>query len=157
VRSYLENALTLATILNPYIGYDKATKLAKFGPGYEATFKSIKAAARQIMGDSLEGSASFEAEQLNLVMQRNFANDYEKALREFNGDTTRALQVATQKLEQDKDAALDNKDPKARYFSVNGPANQKVFKNVRQLQSQSQKQKALRESLISVTQLAGWT
>jgi fumarate hydratase class II len=28
VKEYVENALTLATILNPYIGYDKATKLA---------------------------------------------------------------------------------------------------------------------------------
>lgn len=128
--------------------FEKATKLAKFGPGYEETFKSIKTAAKQIMGDSLEGSASFEAEQLNLVMQRNFAKDYEEALRLFNGDTTRALQVATEKLKQDKDAAVLNKDPNARYFSVNGPANQKVFKNVRQLQSQSQKQKALNEQTV---------
>uniref|UniRef100_A0A6C0LLX0 fumarate hydratase n=1 Tax=viral metagenome TaxID=1070528 RepID=A0A6C0LLX0_9ZZZZ len=30
VNSYLENALTLATILNPIIGYDKASKLAQY-------------------------------------------------------------------------------------------------------------------------------
>jgi fumarate hydratase class II len=30
VKGYLENALTLATVLNPYIGYDKATKLAHY-------------------------------------------------------------------------------------------------------------------------------
>jgi fumarate hydratase class II len=30
VTEYLDNALTLATILNPYIGYDKATKLAHY-------------------------------------------------------------------------------------------------------------------------------
>lgn len=30
VKGYVENALTLATVLNPYIGYDKATKLAHY-------------------------------------------------------------------------------------------------------------------------------
>jgi len=30
VKNYVDNALTLATILNPYIGYDKATKLAHY-------------------------------------------------------------------------------------------------------------------------------
>lgn len=30
VKYYLDNALTLVTILNPYIGYDKATKLAHY-------------------------------------------------------------------------------------------------------------------------------
>jgi fumarate hydratase class II len=30
VKGYVENALTLATALNPYIGYDKATKLAHY-------------------------------------------------------------------------------------------------------------------------------
>ena len=39
VRSYLENALTLATILNPYIGYDKATKLAHYAHDNNVTLK----------------------------------------------------------------------------------------------------------------------
>ena len=30
VKGYVENALTLATVLNPYIGYDKASKMAHY-------------------------------------------------------------------------------------------------------------------------------
>jgi len=41
VKGYLENALTLATKLNPYIGYDKATKLAHYA--YDKKLSLIQA------------------------------------------------------------------------------------------------------------------
>ena len=121
--------------------YIKATKVKKYGEDYEATFKAIKKAAQKVMGDSLEGAASFEAERLNLVMQKNFAEDYEKALRENNGDTARALIIASETLENDVAAAKLNTDKTARYYSESGPANQKVFKNVRGLEAQTSAQK----------------
>ena len=121
--------------------YVKATKVRKFGENYDVTLKAVKNAAKQIMGDSLEGAASFEAERLNLVMQKNFAADYEKGLTLFGGDTTRALQYASDILEKDKTEALANNDPKARYYSETGPNNQKVFKNVRGLESKTNAQK----------------
>jgi fumarate hydratase class II len=41
VKGYLENALTLATILNPVIGYDKATKMAHYA--YDKNISLIEA------------------------------------------------------------------------------------------------------------------
>lgn len=121
--------------------YVRTTKVRKYGENYDVTLKAVKNAAKQIMGDSLEGAASFEAERLNLVMQKNFAADYEKGLTLFGGDTTRALQYASDILEKDKTEALANNNPKARYYSETGPNNQKVFKNVRGLESKTNAQK----------------
>jgi fumarate hydratase class II len=45
INGYVENALTLATILNPYIGYDKATKLAHYA--YDKNL-SLKEANREL-------------------------------------------------------------------------------------------------------------
>ena len=96
----------------------------------------VKAAAKQIMGDSLEGSGGLEAQRLALVMQKNFAKDYREGLTLYK-NPDRALQYATDRLQRDKDAAMLNQDKNARYYSVIGPNNQKVFKNVRALQAQT--------------------
>jgi len=131
--------------------YEKVTLAGSFGDDYKATLDSIKSAAKQIMGDSLEGSASYEASQLTGIMQRNFAKDYKEGLRKFNGDGTRALQYATDILQRDKDAAIINKDPTARYYSVNGPANQKIFKNVKASQAKTAKRQAEIEQTVRET------
>jgi len=151
IRSGLATQGDVYSIADPNLraqaqeAYITATKVRKYGENYEATFKSIKKAAQKVMGDSLEGAASFEAERLNLVMQKNFATDYEEGLRKFNGDTARALSYASDILEKDVAAAKLNTDKTARYYSESGPANQKVFKNVRGLEAQtsSQKERAL--------------
>lgn len=121
--------------------YIKMTKSSQFGEDYEATFKAIKSGAKSIMGDSLEGAASFEAERLNLVMQKNFAEDYKKGLGLYAGDPTRALQYASDILAKDIAAAKVNTDKTARYYSESGPNNQKVFKNVRGLEKKTNAQK----------------
>ena len=151
IRSGLATQGDVYSIADPNLraqaqeAYITATKVRKYGENYEATFKSIKKAAQKVMGDSLEGAASFEAERLNLVMQKNFATDYEEGLRKFNGDTARALSYASDILEKDVADAKLNTDKTARYYSESGPANQKVFKNVRGLEAQtsSQKERAL--------------
>lgn len=120
--------------------YDKATKIRKFGEDYESTFKKIEAGAKQIMGDSLEGSGSFEAYRLSLVMQKNFANDYAYALK-VTKDPARALQIASDQLVKDIAEAKANTNRGARYFSESGPNNEKVFTNVRGLQSKTNNQK----------------
>ena len=134
--------------------YITATKIRKYGDDYEATFKSIKSGAKQIMGDSLEGAASVEAEELNLIMQKNFADDYEKALRENNGDTARALIIATETLKKDVREAKANV-PGARYESESGPNNSKIFKGVVSARAQTAAQKdraleTLRDTIGSV-------
>ena len=120
--------------------YITATKIRKYGDDYEATFKSIKSGAKQIMGDSLEGAASVEAEELNLVMQKNFADDYEAALRDNNGDTVKALIVARERLKKDISDAKANV-PGTRYHSESGPNNRKIFTEIDSLRAQSAAQK----------------
>ena len=147
IRSGLATQGDVYSIADPTLraqaqeAYITATKVRKYGENYEATFKSIKKAAQKVMGDSLEGAASFEAERLNLVMQKNFATDYEEGLRKFNGDTARALSYASDILEKDVADAKLNTNKTARYYSESGPANQKVFKNVRGLEAQTSSQK----------------
>lgn len=138
--------------------YINATKIANYGENYDETLKMVKAAAKQIMGDSLEGSGGLEAQRLALVMQKNFSKDYREGLALYK-NPDRALQYATDRLQRDKDAAMLNQDKNARYFSVVGPNNQKVFKNVRALQAQTAAQQNaaltnLRKSLTSVSALS---
>lgn len=121
--------------------YIETTKTRKFGENYTETFKAIKSAAKTVMGDSLEGAASFEAERLNLVMQKNFSVDYEAGLRKFNNDPARALQYASDKLEKDVQAAKENTDKTARYYSETGPGNSKVFKNIRGFEAKTNAEK----------------
>ncbi len=121
--------------------YIEATKTRKFGENYKETFKAIKSAAKTIMGDSLEGAASFEAERLNLVMQKFFSLDYEEGLRKFNNDPARALQYASDRMERDVQAAKVNTDKTARYYSETGPGNSKVFKNIRGFEAKTNAEK----------------
>lgn len=135
--------------------FNKTTLAASFGENYKETAKLIERAAKQIMGDSLEGSGGIEAGLLTKTMKDNFARDYKEGLRKFNGDGDRALQYATDILQRDKDAAMLNKDPAARYYSVTGPGNQKVFKNVKALQNktakrQSEIEQTVRETIANV-------
>jgi len=120
--------------------YDATIKLRNFGPNYSETLKAVKKAAMKIMGDSLEGSASFQTERLNLVMQQDFANDYKEGLVKFNGDTTRALDYASAKLEAEVTRALAG-DKKARYYSTTGEYNQKEFTNIQALKNKTAAQK----------------
>jgi hypothetical protein len=135
--------------------FNKTTLAASFGENYKETTKLIERAAKQIMGDSLEGSGGLESGLLAKTMKDNFARDYKEGLRKFNGDGDRALQYATDILQRDKDAAMLNKDPAARYYSVVGPGNQKVFKNVKALQNrtakrQSEIEQTVRETIANV-------
>jgi hypothetical protein len=132
----------------------KTTRVANYGENYEETLKMVKAAAKQIMGDSLEGSGGLEAQRLSLEMQKNFSKDYKEGLRLYK-DPDRALQYATDRLQRDKDAAMLNQDKGARYYSTVGPNNQKVFTNVRSLQARTAAQQnaaldTLRQTLGSV-------
>jgi hypothetical protein len=131
--------------------FNKTTLAASFGEDYKETTKLIDRAAKQIMGDSLEGSGGWEAGLLAKTMKDNFARDYKEGLRKFNGDGDRALQYATDILQRDKDAAMLNKDPTARYYSVVGPGNQKVFKNVKALQNRTAKRQAEIEQTVRET------
>ena len=121
--------------------YDKATKVRKFGEDYESTLKKIKDGAKQIMGDSLEGSGSFESFRLSLVMEKNFANDYAYALK-VTKDPARALEVASNQLVKDINDAKANTNPASRYYSESGPNNEKVFTNIKNLQAKTAAQKA---------------
>ena len=125
-----------------------ANKAAAYGPDYEETLKSIKSGAKEIMKESLEGPGSAAAIRLGMTMEKNFAKDYQEGLRRFNGDQQRALNYASDILQRDIDAALLNKDAKARYFSTVGPNNQKIFKNVRSAQALTNRQKAEAEETI---------
>ena len=51
VKGYLDNALTLATILNPYIGYDKATKLAHYAYDKNISLKEANAVLKYLPED----------------------------------------------------------------------------------------------------------
>ena len=53
VKGYLDNALTLATILNPYIGYDKATKLAHYAYDKNISLKEANSALKYLPEDKL--------------------------------------------------------------------------------------------------------
>jgi len=53
VKGYLDNALTLATILNPYIGYDKATKLAHYAYDKNISLKEANTALKYLPEDKL--------------------------------------------------------------------------------------------------------
>jgi fumarate hydratase class II len=49
----LDNALTLATILNPYIGYDKATKLAHYAYDKNISLKEANNVLKYLPEDKL--------------------------------------------------------------------------------------------------------
>ena len=121
--------------------YDKVTKVKKFGENYDSTLKSIKKAAMRVMGDSLEGASSFEADRLKLVMEKDFASDYEDGLKKFNGDTAAALNYASDRLEEEVRLAKANNDKTSRYYSETGPNNSKVFKNIKSMRDQTEAQK----------------
>ena len=53
VKGYLDNALTLATILNPYIGYDKATKLAHYAYDKNISLKEANSVLKYLPEDKL--------------------------------------------------------------------------------------------------------
>ena len=121
--------------------FDKATKVRKFGENYDSTLKSIKKAAMRVMGDSLEGASSFEADRLKLVMQKDFASDYEEGLKKFNGDTAAALNYASDRLEEEVRLARAGTDKNSRYHSTTGPNNSKVFTNIKAMRDQTEAQK----------------
>ena len=120
--------------------YTAATKERKFGANYDETLKKIDAGAKEIMGDSLEGSGSFSAFRLSLRMQNDFANEYKYALAKTN-DPARALEIASNWLEK---AIVDGKanKPGSPYHSESGPNNEKVFTRIKSLQSKTQAQQA---------------
>lgn len=131
--------------------HTQATKVRKYGENYEATFKKIDTAAKQVMGDSLEGSASFEAFRLGLVMKKHFAADYEAALNETN-DPAAALRIASDRLEQEKKAAILNEDKNARYHSTSGPNNEKVFTHIEnfKVNTAAQKEQSMNTLIATV-------
>jgi len=53
VKGYVDNALTLATVLNPYIGYDKATKLAHYAYDKNISLKEANAVLKYLPEDKL--------------------------------------------------------------------------------------------------------
>jgi hypothetical protein len=135
--------------------YNQAVKARNFGPNYDATLKDVKKAAMKIMGDSLEGAASFQTERLNLVMQQDFATDYKKGLVKYNGDTTRALDYASAKLEAEVQRAQAG-DKKGRYYSTTGAYNERVFDNIEALKTKTAAQKdAAMDTLISTIGAVG--
>ncbi len=54
VKSYLDNALTLATILNPYIGYDKATKLAHYANDHNISLKEANRKLKYLSEEDMD-------------------------------------------------------------------------------------------------------
>jgi hypothetical protein len=116
--------------------FQKTVFDTNYGPNYKENLKMAEAAAKQIMGDSLEGTGGLEAKRLAQVISKNFSNDYREGLRLYK-DPARAEEYALDKMQRDKEAALLNQDKNARYYSVVGPNNQKVFKNVRSLQART--------------------
>jgi hypothetical protein len=123
-------------------------KVATYGPDFEESLKAAEAGAKQIMKDSLEGTGSAAAILLGQTMKNNLAADYKEGLRKFNNDPARAQSYANEKLQRDIDAALLNKDPNARYYSVTGAGNQRVFKNVKAAQTLTNRQKAEAEETV---------
>ena len=53
VKEYLDNALTLATVLNPHIGYDKATKLAHYAYDKNISLKEANNVLKYVPEDKL--------------------------------------------------------------------------------------------------------
>jgi hypothetical protein len=135
--------------------YNKTQLSSSFGPDFKDTLKMAESAAKQIMGDSLEGPGGLEAQRLASVMKAKFKADYQKGLALYGGDTTRAEQYALDRLEKDKDAAMLNQDKNSPYYSTIGPGNKKVFPNVRAMQAQTtgqqnEKLRTLRETIGTV-------
>ena len=135
--------------------YNKTQLASSFGPDFKDTLKMAESAAKQIMGDSLEGPGGLEAQRLASVMKAKFKADYQKGLALYGGDTTRAEQYALDRLEKDKDAAMLNQDKNSPYYNTIGPGNKKVFPNVRAMQAQTtsqqnEKLRTLRETLGTV-------
>ena len=134
--------------------YKEVQKARSFGPDTDDTVSMAKAAAQQIMGDSLEGKGSLEAQKLAEVMMSKFREDYKKGLSLYGGDTAQARAHALKKLEADKDAAMA-KDPNSPYYFTIGPNNKRVFPKIQAMQAQSARQlneklKTLRETLGTV-------
>ena len=117
--------------------YNEVHLSSSFGPDFKDTLKMAESAAKQIMGDSLEGPGGLESQRLAKVMKAKLRADYKKGLALYGGDTARAEQYALDRLEADKDAAMLNQDKNSPYYSTIGPGNKKVFPNVRAMQAQS--------------------
>lgn len=104
-------------------------KASKFGNDYQQTLKALKADAKKIAGDSLEGSASSSAVELQLFMEKQFAAWYKEGLAQNNGDPTAALAYARQNHNSEL-AKSQAKVEDGLYFRGVGENNASVYPNV---------------------------
>ena len=104
-------------------------KTSKFGNDYQETLKALKADAKKIAGDSLEGSASSSAVELQLFMEKQFAAWYKEGLAQNNGDPTAALAYARQNHNSEL-AKSQAKVEDGLYFRGVGENNASVYPNI---------------------------
>lgn len=104
-------------------------KASKFGNDYQQTLKALKSDAKTIAGDSLEGSASSSAVELQLFMEKQFAAWYKEGLAQNNGDPTAALAYARQNHNSELAKSKAGKEEGLYYRSV-GENNATVYPNI---------------------------
>lgn len=106
--------------------YNKVQVERIMGPDTETTIKMANSGAKEILKEALEGPGSVKAIDLSQKIQQYFSQDYQEGLRRFNGDTSRALTYARDKLMADIEAGKKNV-PGSRYSSTLGPGNETIF------------------------------
>ena len=96
------------------------------GPDTDITVKMAERGAKEILKESLEGSGSAKSIALSQKMLQVFSEDYQKGLRRHNGDTSKALTDARDKLLADIEAGKKNV-PGSPYSTILGPGNETIF------------------------------
>ena len=104
-------------------------KASKFGNDYQQTLKALKADAKKIADNSLEGSASSSAVELQLFMEKQFAAWYKEGLAQNNGDPTAALAYA-RKNHNSELAKSKAGTKEGLYYRSVGENNASVYSNI---------------------------
>lgn len=115
---------------------NEQNKTSKFGRNYQETLKALKQDAKQIAKDSLEGSSSSSAVEVQLFMERQFAAWYKEGLSQNNNDPTAALAYARQNHQSElAKSKAGNKD--GLYYREYGVNNGSVYPNIKKEQNRN--------------------
>lgn len=108
---------------------NEQNKTSKFGRNYQETLKALKQDAKIIAKDSLEGSSSSAALEVQQFMEKQFAAWYKEGLSQNNNDPTAALAYARQN-HQSELAKSKAGDETGLYYREYGVNNGSVYPNI---------------------------
>jgi len=115
---------------------NEQNKTSKFGRDYQETLKALKQDAKVIAKDSLEGSSSSAAVEVQLFMEKQFAAWYKEGLSRNNNDPTAALAYARQN-HQSELAKSKAGDETGLYYREYGANNGSVYPNIKKEQNRN--------------------